>query len=808
MAQQNWNTPQNFKDLVARTEKRLAVLERRPVPTSAADLLGPTAGKTAVLISDWNADVASLNGYVWSAVGALHSPDPTLTWTGQVIAHDDHSGIQQAWNADDLDNVLFSMRTFTTDGSTNGRTYSAWRAFATPSGFVEYTNLSGDVRTMLDDGEAALGLVLPPLRVYRQDDPPTNPDDVGRALQVGDQWLDTNDDNHPYIWDGTDWVDYAAYVLGDTEAQIATAQAAAEAAANAAADALDFAAAIITDLTELVRNGNFQNGVIAATPDDWEDASGGGSLKLEANVNASGGQWAIMHTPTAITYSQGFSTAFPVTPGASYVASAQMAYTGAVPSASFWVSWYDYEPSLTDGTDGNKGVSSILTNNPLTGRSGYPKDFAPITGQVVAPAGAIWARIEIWNWHPVGDSTVRLDDISMQKVITGTQLAADSINGKTITGALFQTVVTASRGIKINSSGFAAYADGSGALSAGTASFVVDAATGAVTIVGPVMTGGTITGPVFQTTATAARGIKITTSGLVAYNSSGTPTIVIDASTGNVTITGALTAGSTIDGATVTGGTIQTSATASRGIKMNSSGLVAYDGSGVVQFLIDATTGSMTGAGTITGPTFQTAGSGKRWVISAASRDTIFGYTGDVSETTPGSLQIGINPVTLRETTSLFGPVISGGGQASVQLNSFGGVCNMVLIADTIGLSSPSVTLTGHLVVAGTGWTTLPMNSNYVSFGSGYQAPEYKRVGNTVQLRGMLTRNTLNAPAGSTAATMPSGTRPLAARLFQQHLSGNPCRVDILTSGAIQHVDQPLNVGGYLTLDGIEYQID
>ncbi|MEG2887210.1 MAG: hypothetical protein RR853_08805, partial [Aurantimicrobium sp.] len=50
----------------------------------------------------------------------------------------------------------------------------------------------------------------------------------------------------------------------------------------------------------------------------------------------------------------------------------------------------------------------------------------------------------------------------------------------------------------------------------------------------------TITGARFRTTATANRGIDITSLGLIAYNNSGTPTVVIDAATGDATFIGTI----------------------------------------------------------------------------------------------------------------------------------------------------------------------------------------------------------------------------------------------------------------------------
>lgn len=136
----------------------------------------------------------------------------------------------------------------------------------------------------------------------------------------------------------------------------------------------------------------------------------------------------------------------------------------------------------------------------------------------------------------------------------------------------------------------------------------------------------TITGALFQTTDTAARGIKFGSAGLTAWNSSGTPTFTLDASNGNLTMMGSLTTGSSITGAVVTGGVVQTTTTASRGIKLNTSYFIAYNSSGATTFSIDANTGnvvmlgtltsgsSITGA-TITGTTLSTSTSGERIAI-------------------------------------------------------------------------------------------------------------------------------------------------------------------------------------------------
>lgn len=111
--------------------------------------------------------------------------------------------------------------------------------------------------------------------------------------------------------------------------------------------------------------------------------------------------------------------------------------------------------------------------------------------------------------------------------------------------------------------------------------------------------GMTITGAIIQTSGTANRGIKITSGGLTAYNSSGGTVTTINASSGQITTSGPVISGGSVSGTTVTGGILQTSATANRGVKITSSGLAAYDGSGNAKTVIDASTGRITTDGAV-----------------------------------------------------------------------------------------------------------------------------------------------------------------------------------------------------------------
>jgi len=102
-----------------------------------------------------------------------------------------------------------------------------------------------------------------------------------------------------------------------------------------------------------------------------------------------------------------------------------------------------------------------------------------------------------------------------------------------------------------------------------------------------------------------ARIVAVDGTGATATGASVGPTPLVGVSSSDITpgeILGTSLDPDFANGATITGATIQTSETASRGVKVTSGGLVAYDASGNATFLVDAATGSLWfGAGTISG---------------------------------------------------------------------------------------------------------------------------------------------------------------------------------------------------------------
>ena len=269
--------------------------------------------------------------------------------------------------------------------------------------------------------------------------------------------------------------------------------------------------------------------------------------------------------------------------------------------------------------------------------------------------------IKIWDGSTFVDYVFVADKIVAENSVTTGLLAADAIYGKVLKGGEF---ITTNGRLKINDAGLVA------ADSNGVNTLTVDANSGAVSMLGSLksgstVSGATVTGGTIQTTAAGNRGVKLTSSGLAAYDTSGNPTLAVDASTGAVSMKGALKSGSTVSGATITGGTVdaneyqlhsgstlvgkansngvyfgdsmtyaksgtawklslknaglqastvdgctvtggtvtgstvQTTADANRGVKITSGGLAAYDANGNPTLAVDAASGAVSMKGSL-----------------------------------------------------------------------------------------------------------------------------------------------------------------------------------------------------------------
>ena len=258
-----------------------------------------------------------------------------------------------------------------------------------------------------------------------------------------------------------------------------------------------------------------------------------------------------------------------------------------------------------------------------------------------ANTAALAAKALTDNWSYTGSTTI--DGGKSQAVtIQAVHIAANAITAKhVITGAVFQTSPSANTGIKFDSSNLIAYS------STGSQTLNVDATTGEVRIAGGLWSLGTITGSLIQSSVNASAGIKFDSTSLRAYanDSNKTETFNLNAQTGQVTMTGGI-----LSGGTITGSTFQTTSTPSRGLKITSSGLVAYNNAGTPTVSINSD-----GSATFTG------------VINATSSSSI-----DGSAIIDGSLpEIKIpllNSWKMLNTTSIDGGMIYTGSVSADQI--------------------------------------------------------------------------------------------------------------------------------------------
>lgn len=180
-------------------------------------------------------------------------------------------------------------------------------------------------------------------------------------------------------------------------------------------------------------------------------------------------------------------------------------------------------------------------------------------------------------------------------IVSDASMSAPTITGGTITSAVYRT---ANGRLTINDAGIVLKN------ASGTSTLAADSDTGSVTLVGTVkasqVTGSTIT--------TTNGRMLWNDAGLVLKDANGSITLYASSMDGSVTMKGSLTSGSTLSGVTVTGSIIQTTGAANRGVKLTSGGLVGYDSSGNAKFALDTNgnlkmDGGILANGTLTAPT-------------------------------------------------------------------------------------------------------------------------------------------------------------------------------------------------------------
>ncbi len=193
-------------------------------------------------------------------------------------------------------------------------------------------------------------------------------------------------------------------------------------------------------------------------------------------------------------------------------------------------------------------TTPVAVNSPAILANTWTK----ISGIYKTPVGALTASFGVFSQSIFSTGSLWVDFVSVTRAADGSLVVDGAIDGKVITGATIQTIVTTDRGIKLTSTELAGYD------AVGIKNFSLTSA-GALTLKGAIQSGSTITGATLtgagiETTATALRGVKLTSTGITTYDGSGNMTFKVDATTGLVeapglkanSITGTMIAGETI----------------------------------------------------------------------------------------------------------------------------------------------------------------------------------------------------------------------------------------------------------------------
>lgn len=182
---------------------------------------------------------------------------------------------------------------------------------------------------------------------------------------------------------------------------------------------------------------------------------------------------------------------------------------------------------------------------------------APIAnGAVTAAAGSGWANYVNSTTAPTGTAYGRISILKGNAATSGTAWISKLFVAQRATGALIvdgaitalQIAANAVESNHIKANVIEADHIKAGAittvklasLSITSDKIAANAITASELTANAITSKHTITGAKFQTTATAGRGIEITTAGLTAYNSAGQATVTISATTGDATFSGTI----------------------------------------------------------------------------------------------------------------------------------------------------------------------------------------------------------------------------------------------------------------------------
>lgn len=99
-------------------------------------------------------------------------------------------------------------------------------------------------------------------------------------------------------------------------------------------------------------------------------------------------------------------------------------------------------------------------------------------------------------------------------------------------------------------------------------------------------------------------------------------------------------------------------------------------------------------------------------------------------------------------------------------------------------------------------WTTLPLSSGWVNF-PGRQAAQYRKIGDEVQLRGMIRSGTFTP--GTVCAVLPNGWLPPGDDTYPASTGGGAGYLLVSVTGQVQVYDLVTNAG--LSLSGIRFSV-
>lgn len=92
--------------------------------------------------------------------------------------------------------------------------------------------------------------------------------------------------------------------------------------------------------------------------------------------------------------------------------------------------------------------------------------------------------------------------------------------------------------------------------------------------------------------------------------------------------------------------------------------------------------------------------------------------------------------------------------------------------------------------IGATPWTALPFAANWANFGGVYQTAGYRKIGDVVELRGVVTRSPGAVPP-QTIATLPAGYRPPASVVANALQGANLYELTIGTDGTVKVTASP-----------------